>query len=98
HHTPSSSSPASWRPMSRLTGTFQRQLFHHRLASTGSYASTMHRVPVYLVGLLAFTIRPFHQRASWRTCPVVSRRRLCLRLLLRRSPALGFRSNFRCSL
>jgi len=84
--------------MSRLTGTFQRQLFHHRLASTGSYASTMHRVPVYLVGLLAFTIRPFHQRASWRTCPVVSLRRHCLRAILRRSPSSGFRSDLRSSL
>src|SRR5438445_12636393 len=30
----------------RLTSTFAGQLFHHRLASTGSYAPTMRRLPV----------------------------------------------------
>ena len=33
-----------------------------------------------------------------RPCPVVSLRRPCLRLILRRSPASGFRSDLRSSL
>src|SRR5262249_13789177 len=37
--------------MSRLTATFQGQLFHRRLASPGSYVPTMHCPPVRAMGL-----------------------------------------------
>jgi hypothetical protein len=46
--------------MSRLTSTFQGQLFHHPLASTDSYDPTMRRVPVYPVGLLALPFVHFN--------------------------------------
>jgi hypothetical protein len=38
-------SPASWQPALYLTGTFQGQLFHPRLASTGRYAPRAHGLP-----------------------------------------------------
>src|SRR5262245_37358440 len=43
-----------------LTSTFQGQLFHHRLASAGSYAPTTRRPPVRATGLRAPALRPFH--------------------------------------
>jgi hypothetical protein len=43
-------SPASWRLASRLTGTFQGQLFHLRFASAGRYAPRAHRLPVQAMG------------------------------------------------
>jgi hypothetical protein len=53
--------------MSRLTDTFEGQLFHRQQASAGSYGPRAHRLPVQPVGLLAIAVRPFRPRASWRT-------------------------------
>jgi hypothetical protein len=64
---PRLSSLACWRPVSRLTSTFQGQLFHRPGASPGSYGPTTCRPPVRPAGLRAMLFRPFHQRASWRT-------------------------------
>src|SRR5262249_23770471 len=62
---------------SRLTRTFQGQLFHHRLASTGSCGPTMHRVPVYPVELRAFahSLIPKSRFTAHLTCQPPCRRR-----------------------
>jgi len=44
--------------VSDLTGTFQGQLFHRRLASTGSYGPTARRPPARPVGLRAHVPSP----------------------------------------
>jgi hypothetical protein len=46
HRALSEPSPASWRPASRLTGTFQGQLFHLSGASPRRYAPRAHRLLV----------------------------------------------------
>ena len=68
HLATAESSLASWRSASRLTSTFQSQLFHVCLASNGRYGPTTHRPPVQAMELLAFAFRSFHLCASWRTC------------------------------
>jgi hypothetical protein len=50
-----------------IISTFQGQLFHHRLASTGSYGPTTYRPPVRPVELRTRALRSFRQRASRRT-------------------------------
>src|SRR5262249_4524133 len=67
HLATAESSLASWRSASRLTSTFQSQLFHVCLASNGRYGPTTHRPPVQAMELLAFAFRSFHLCASWRT-------------------------------
>ena len=56
HLVASLSSAASWPPVSGLTATFQGQLFHRRLASTGSYGPRTCRPPVRPAELRAFAL------------------------------------------
>src|SRR6266852_5880520 len=60
HHATSLSNLASWRPVSRLTSTFQGQLFHPRLASTGAtpqrHGGCLYNHQSY--GLRAFSLIP----------------------------------------
>jgi hypothetical protein len=49
--------------MSRLTSTFQSQLFHHRRASDGSYGSRMRFPPVRVTGLLTSIVLTLVVRA-----------------------------------
>ena len=50
HHARPQPSRASWRLASRLTRTFQGQLFHSRFASAGRYGPRAHRLPAQAMG------------------------------------------------
>ena len=49
-------SPASWRPASRLTGTFPGQLFHPGFASTQRYGPTAHALLVRALEIFSHSI------------------------------------------
>jgi len=49
------------------TSTFQGQLFHHRVASAGSYAPTAQCLPTQALEVRDIALPSFLHRASWRT-------------------------------